>query len=206
MAINVQRRAFIGALGVAAAWPLAGRAQHNDGMRRIGALMNLAERDPEGQLRIGALREGLAKLGWMEGREVKFEYRWAGGDPERARAYAVELVRLKPDVIFAGTTFSMAALQHETSSVPVVFAQVADPVGAGFVPSLARPGGNITGFAQFEYAIGAKWLELLKQISPQVTRVGDHLRSGRSRSQGILTRDRGRRSINWDAGVHSLCA
>jgi ABC-type uncharacterized transport system substrate-binding protein len=133
--------------------------------------MNLAERDPEGQARTGALREGLAKLGWTEGRELQIEYRWFAGDPDRARAYAAELVKLKPEVIFAGATPSVAVLQRETRSVPIVFAQVADPVGAGFVASLARPGGNITGFASFEYAIAAKWLELLKQIAPQVTRV-----------------------------------
>src|SRR5262245_22874365 len=121
-------------------------------MRRIGVLMNLAERDPEGQARIGAFRDGLAKLG----RDLQIEYRWFAGDPDRARAYAAELVKLKPEVIFAGATPSVAALQPETRTVPIVFAQVADPVGAGFVASLARPGGNITGFASFEYAIAAK--------------------------------------------------
>jgi len=168
----VKRRDFITLLGGAAVtWPLAARAQQPEGRRRIGVLMNLAERDPESQARIGAFREGLAKLGWTEGRELQIEYRWFAGDSDRARAYAAELVKLKPEVIFAGTTASVVALQRETRSVPIVFAQVADPVGAGFVASLARPGGNITGFANFEYAIGAKWLELLKQIAPQVTRV-----------------------------------
>jgi ABC-type uncharacterized transport system substrate-binding protein len=171
MSPNVQRREFITLLGGAATWPLAARAQQPEGRRRIGVLMNLAERDPEGQARTGALREGLAKLGWTEGRELQIEYRWFAGDPDRARAYAAELVKLKPEVIFAGATPSVAVLQRETRSVPIVFAQVADPVGAGFVASLARPGGNITGFASFEYAIAAKWLELLKQIAPQVTRV-----------------------------------
>jgi ABC-type uncharacterized transport system substrate-binding protein len=168
----MRRREFITLLGGAAAvWPLAARAQQPEGRRRIGVLMNLAERDPEGQARTGALREGLAKLGWTEGRELQIEYRWFAGDPDRARAYAAELVKLKPEVIFAGATPSVAVLQRETRSVPIVFAQVADPVGAGFVASLARPGGNITGFASFEYAIAAKWLELLNQIAPQVTRV-----------------------------------
>src|SRR5215471_13585009 len=120
-------------------------------MRRIGVLMNLAESDPESQARIAVFREGLGKLGWTEGREVQIEYRWHAGDPDRARAYATELVRLKPDVIFAATASSLAALQRETRSVPIVFAQVSDPVGGGFVASLARPGGNLTGFAQFEY-------------------------------------------------------
>jgi putative ABC transport system substrate-binding protein len=168
----MRRRDFISLLaGAAAAWPLAARAQQGAHMRRIGALMNLAESDPEGQARIAAFREGLGKLGWTEGRELQIEYRWFAGDPERARAYAAELVKLKPDVIFAGATPSVAVLQRETRSVPIVFAQVADPVGAGFVASLARPGGNITGFALYEYTIAAKWLELLKQIAPQVTRV-----------------------------------
>jgi putative ABC transport system substrate-binding protein len=167
----MKRREFITLLGSsAAAWPLATRAQQ-PAVRHVGVLMNLAESDAEGQARIGALREGLAKLGWTEERELQIEYRWFAGDPDRARTYAAELVKLKPEVIFAGATPSVAVLQRETRSVPIVFAQVADPVGAGFVASLARPGGNITGFASFEYAIAAKWLELLKQIAPQVTRV-----------------------------------
>jgi putative ABC transport system substrate-binding protein len=170
---DVRRREFITLLGgaAAAAWPLTIQAQQSERMRRIAVLMNLAERDPESQARIAAFREGLGKLGWTEGRNVQIEYRWIAGDPDRARAYAAELVKLNPDVIFAATAPSLAPLQRETRSVPIVFAQVADPVGGGFVASLARPGGNITGFAQFEYAIGAKWLELLKQIAPQVARV-----------------------------------
>jgi putative ABC transport system substrate-binding protein len=168
----LKRREFVILLGSAAtAWPLLARAQQADRVRRIGVLMNLAESDPESQARIAAFREGLGKLGWNEGREVRIEYRWAGGDADRSRAYASDLVKLKPDVILAGATPSLASLQQETSSVPIVFAQVADPVGAGFVSSLAHPGGNITGFALFEYAIAAKWLELLKEIAPQVTRV-----------------------------------
>jgi putative ABC transport system substrate-binding protein len=166
----VKRRKFIALLGAATAWPLAARAQQ-PAVRHVGVLMNLAESDAEGQARIGALREGLAKLGWTEERELQIEYRWFAGDPDRAPTYAAELVKLKPEVIFAGATPSVAVLQRETRSVPIVFAQVADPVGAGFVASLARPGGNITGFASFEYTIAAKWLELLKQIAPQVTRV-----------------------------------
>jgi putative ABC transport system substrate-binding protein len=152
-------------------WPFAVRAQQADHMRRIGVLMNLTERDSEGQARIAAFREGLGRLGWSESREVQIEYRWAGGDPDRARAYAAELVKLTPDVIFAATTSSLALLQRETHSIPIVFAQVLDPVGAGFVASMARPGGNMTGFANYEYAIGAKWLEPLKEIAPQITRV-----------------------------------
>src|SRR5271166_543824 len=135
---HIRRREFFGALGtvlaflggVAASWPLATRAQQAKRMRRIGLLMNLAENDYEGQARIAAFRDGLGKLGWTEGREVKIEYRWFAGDPDRARTYAGELVALKPDVILASTTSALAPLQRETRSVPIVFAQVSDPVGA----------------------------------------------------------------------------
>ena len=172
MASHIERRKFLATLGgAAAAWPLAARAQQGERTRLIGVLTPLAEGDPEGQARIAAFREGLSKLGWTEGRDVQIEYRSFAGDRDRARAYAAELVNLKPDVIFAATTSSLAVLHQETRSVPIVFAQVADPVGGGFVASLARPGGNITGFSQYEYGIGAKWVELLKQIAPQVTRV-----------------------------------
>src|SRR6516164_3858374 len=148
----IGRRAFITLLGGAAAWPLAARAQQ-ERVRRLGVLMPTGERDPETQLRVGALREGLQKLGWVEGRNLRVEYRWGGGSQERTRTYAAELVALKPDVIFGAPT------------------SAAVPVGVGLVDSLARPGGNITGFAVFEYAIALKWLELLKQIAPHVTRV-----------------------------------
>jgi putative tryptophan/tyrosine transport system substrate-binding protein len=168
---HLGRREFVTLLGGAAAWPLAARAQQSEPMRRIGVLINLAESDPEGQARLAALREGLQKLGWTEGRNIQIDYRWTAGVPERAHAYAAELVALKPEVIFAAATSVVAPLQRETRTVPIVFAQVADPVGAGLVASLARPGGNITGFANFEFAIGAKWLELLKQIAPSVVRV-----------------------------------
>jgi putative tryptophan/tyrosine transport system substrate-binding protein len=172
MASHIGRRKFLAAFGGAVAtWPVAVRAQQAERMRRVGVLMNLAEGDSEGQARVAAFREALRKLGWTEGREVQIDYRWFAGDRDRAHVYAAELVKLKPDVIFAAASSSLAPLQRETRSVPIVFAQVADPVAAGFVASMARPGGNITGFAQFEYAIGAKWLELLKQIAPQVTRV-----------------------------------
>ena len=171
MASHIRRRKFLATLGGAAvAWPLVARAQQ-ERMRRIGVLTPLAEGDREGQARIAAFREGLGKLGWTEGRDVQIEYRSFAGDRDRAHVYAAELVNLKPDVIFAATTSSLAVLHQETRSVPIVFAQVADPVGGGFVASLARPGGNITGFSQYEYGIGAKWVELLKQIAPQVTRV-----------------------------------
>src|SRR5262245_7814518 len=140
-------------------------------MRRIGVLMNLTAEDPESPARLAAFAQGLADLGWTIGRNLRIEYRWAGGDPERIRKDAEELVALTPDLILSSGTPTVAALQKATRSVPIVFAQVVDPVGAGFVEGLARPGGNITGFSVFEYGISGKWLELLKEIAPGVTRV-----------------------------------
>ena len=167
----IRRREFITLLGgAAAAWPFAARAEQAERMRRIGVLSGFAENDPEMKARLAALRQGLEGLGWSEGRNIKIDYRWGAGDPGRQRAYAAELVASKPDVIFATPSSVLAAVQRETRTIPVVFAQIPDPVGAGFVASLAHPGGNITGFALFEFAIGAKWLELLKQIAPSVTR------------------------------------
>jgi putative ABC transport system substrate-binding protein len=136
----------------------------------VGVLLSLSADDPEGQLRVAAFRDGLEKLGWREGNDLRVDVRSAG-DPTRARDHATQLVAMKPDVIFAAPTSSVAALQRATRDVPIVFAQVTDPVGSGLVANLARPGGNITGFAAFEFALGAKWLELLKQIAPSVTRV-----------------------------------
>jgi putative ABC transport system substrate-binding protein len=167
----MNRRDAMTLLGGAAAWPLAARAQQADMIRRIGVLLSASETDPEGQTRVAALREALQELGWTEGRNLKIDYRWAASGLGLERAYAAELVASKPDVIFAAPSSVLAAVQRETRTIPVVFAQVADPVAAGFVASLARPGGNITGFALFEFSIGAKWLELLKQIAPSVTRV-----------------------------------
>ena len=167
----MKRRAFITLVGGAVAWPLAARAQQAEQMRRIGVLMNLAADDPEGQARIVAFVQGLQELGWTDGRNVRIDIRWAAGDAERFRRYAAEVVALTPDVIVAVSSPAVAALQQATRTVPIVFAQVIDPVGAGFVESLARPGGNTTGFLVFEYGIGAKWLEVLKEITPHVTRV-----------------------------------
>jgi putative ABC transport system substrate-binding protein len=166
----MERRAFITLLGgAAAAWPLSARAQQSGQMRRIGVLMPYARDDPEAQARITAFVQGLQKLGWTEGRNLQLEYRGDSGDLQKA---AAELVALSPDVIFASTTPAVAALQQATRSVPIVFANVGDPVGGGFVDSLAKPGGNITGFAVFDYDMGAKWVELLKEIAPNVTNVG----------------------------------
>ncbi len=167
----MKRREFITFLGgAAAAWPLAARAQQRERMRRIGVLMTLAADDPEGQARLTAFVQGLQELGWTDGRNVRIDYRWAAGDAERARRYAAELVALAPDVILAHGGSIVPSLLQATRTVPIVFTQTPDPVGAGFVNSLARPGGNVTGFTIFEYGISAKWLELLKEIAPRVTR------------------------------------
>jgi putative ABC transport system substrate-binding protein len=166
----MRRRDFITLVGGSAvAWPLALRAQQSGQMRRIGVLMPYARDDPEGQARVTAFLQGLQKLGWTEGHNLQVEYRWGTGDLQKA---ATELVALSPDVIFANSTQVVAALQQATRSVPIVFAQVADPVSGGFVDSLARPGGNITGFTVFDYDMGAKYVELLKEIAPYVTHVG----------------------------------
>jgi putative tryptophan/tyrosine transport system substrate-binding protein len=167
----MRRRQFITLLSGAAAWPLAARAQQSEMMRRIGVLMGAVSNNPSGQARIAAFQQGLQQLGWAEGRNVRIETRWpAPGNADDIRRYAVELVALGPDVILATGSSSMAPLLQETRAVPIVFVQVVDPVGGGFVDSLARPGGNATGFTNFEYGLGAKWLELLKQIAPSVTR------------------------------------
>ncbi len=171
MTIGIGRRQFITALGgVAVSWPRAAHAQQPEQMRHIGALMNLTADDPESQRRVAAFVQELQQLGWAEGRNVRIEIRWGAGDGERIRAYAAELVALAPDVILAGGAITVGPLQQASHAVPIVFAGVTDPVGAGFVASLARPGGNATGFTFFEYGVSGKWLELLKQIAPSVTR------------------------------------
>jgi putative ABC transport system substrate-binding protein len=166
----VKRREFITLLGGAAAWPLAARAQQPERMRRIGVFNAQAASDPDAQANMTAFLQGMQQLGWTEGRNVRIDHRWAGGDPANIRKYAAELVALAPDVILASGATTTAPLLQASSTVPIVFAIVPDPVGAGFVASLSRPGGNVTGFMQFEYDLSAKWLELLKQIAPGVTR------------------------------------
>ena len=167
----MRRRAFIAALGGAAAWPVVGRAQQSGGLRRIGVLMYVPENDPQGARFFAAFRQGLQELGWADGRNVRIDTRWTGGgDADLFRKYAAELVGLGPDVILAATTQALTALRQATRIVPIVFVGVIDPVGAGLIASVARPGGNATGFTLFEYAIGSKWLELLKEIAPGVTR------------------------------------
>jgi putative ABC transport system substrate-binding protein len=166
-----RRREFITLLGGAAACPLAARAQQPQKMRRIGVLMNLAADDPEALSRITAFVQGLQQLGWTEGRNMRIDTRWGAGDAARFHRYAEELLALVPDVVLASGTPAIQALQQATRTVPIVFASVGDPVGMGLVASLARPGGNVTGFTPMEFGFGAKWLELLKEIAPRVTRV-----------------------------------
>jgi putative ABC transport system substrate-binding protein len=166
----MKRRTFIVAVGSTLAWPLVPDAQETNQMRRLGILVSVAADDPDGKARVGALVEGLQQLGWTDGRNVQIEYRWAAGSASDLREYATELVALAPKVIFAGGGTSLGALLQVTRAVPIVFAIVPDPVGSGFVESLARPGGNATGFMQLEYNLSGKWLELLKQISPDVAR------------------------------------
>ena len=168
----MRRREFITILsGAAAMWPLPARAQQSDRVRRIGVLIASTADDPEWQARLAAFQQGLQQLGWSDGRNVHIDTRWASTKPDDIRKQAVELVALTPDVIFAGTgTATVAPLLQATRTLPIVFALVIDPVGAGFIDSLARPGGNATGFTIFEYGMSGKWLELLKQIAPTVTR------------------------------------
>ena len=167
----MRRRQFLSLIGASCIWPLAAHAQQPERIRRIGVVLALSEQDAEIQTRIAAFRKELERLGWREGRNLHVEYRWAAADPNLKRTYVAELVAQKPDLIFAAPTSMAAAVQRETRSIPVVFAQVADPVAEGLVNSLAHPGGNITGFSHFEFGIGAKWLEVLKEIAPNVTRV-----------------------------------
>jgi putative ABC transport system substrate-binding protein len=166
------RREFITLLGSAAAtWPISARAQQPDRMRRIGVLMGYAEDDPEAQSRLAAFTQRLAALGWAEGQNLRIDYRWAAGNANLASAFAKELLALQPEVILSNTTPVTAALHRETRTVPLVFLIVSDPIGSGFVESLPRPGGNITGFVNLEASLVEKWIELLKEIAPEVVRV-----------------------------------
>jgi putative ABC transport system substrate-binding protein len=166
----MRRREFITLLGGAAAtWPLSGRAQEPDRVRRIGALISLAENDPEAQAWISSFTRRLQELGWTAGRNVRIDFRW--GVAEQARVVAAEAVAAAPDVILADGTQAMAALRKESGTVPIIFVQIPDPIGIGIVPSLARPGGNVTGFTHYEYSTAGKWLEVLKEIAPNIERV-----------------------------------
>jgi putative ABC transport system substrate-binding protein len=167
----IRRREFITLLGGAAAgWPLAARAQQGDRVRRIGVLVGLDENDPVARPRISAFTQALADLGWTDGRNVRMDLRWGGGDTSRIRALAQELVGLQPDIILAIATPATAAVQRETRTIPVVFVLVGDPVASGIVPRLDRPSGNVTGFGILEPSLGSKWLELLSEIAPGLKR------------------------------------
>jgi putative ABC transport system substrate-binding protein len=171
----MRRREFISLLAAAAAAPLppvAADAQQPQGNRRMGVLHSAAENDPEGQERLAALRQGLKALGWREGRNLRIDYRWAAGDAARVKAFAAELVALAPDAILTSTTIGVRELHRLTRTIPIVFANVADPIGSKLVSNLPHPGENVTGFTTVEYAIAGKWLEILKEIAPRITRVG----------------------------------
>ena len=183
----MRRREFISLLGgAAAAWPLSARAQQDQRVRRIGVLSALAEDDPESVARRPAFEQALKVLNWTNGNNLRIDYRWAaGGMPSDTRKLAAEIIALEPDVILLSGTSVVAPVIQATRTIPIVFVQVIDPVGSGFIKSLARPGGNITGFTQFEYSLAAKWVELLKEIAPHVTRaavIRDHTRGMESAS------------------------
>ena len=168
----MRRRAFIKLIGGAsAAWPLAARAQQGERFRRIGVLVNAAADEPEFQSYLASFIQGLRQLGWTEGQNFRIDVRWNAGDAGLSRTYAAELLGLMPDVILAGSTINLTVIQQATSTVPVVFVQVADPVAQGFVASMRRPGGNATGFSLFEFSLGGKWVDLLKQLAPRLARV-----------------------------------
>ena len=168
----IQRREFITLLGgAAAAWPLVARAQQGERMRRVGLLIQFTESDPQGQARIAAFREELQKRGWRIGSNLQIDYRWAVSNDELARSAAVELLELTPDVISANSTVPLRAVQQATRTVPIVFTTIIEPIGQGFVSSLAHPGGNTTGFSYLVVSIGGKWMDLLKDIAPRVVRV-----------------------------------
>ena len=172
MTAFIGRRTFITLLsGAAMVWPLAARAQQPERMRRIGVLMGYPDGDAEGQVSLAAFQQRLQELGWTEGRNIQIDTRWAGADPNKARTFAKEILGMIPDVIVPSTNLVTAILQRETSSIPIVFVLVGDPVGSGFVATMARPGGNLTGFSVFEPAIGGKWLEIFREIAPNTSRV-----------------------------------
>jgi putative ABC transport system substrate-binding protein len=172
----MKRREFITLLGGAGVWPLAVLAQQADRMRRIGVVMAYTESDPNGQVQVAAFKQQLQKLGWMEGSNIQIEFRYAADDPARIRTLARELLDLRSDVMVSNSNFVTTLLQSVVHSVPLVFVSVSDPIGSGFVKDLARPGGNVTGFANFQPSMGGKWLEKLREIAPQVERVGFLLR------------------------------
>jgi putative ABC transport system substrate-binding protein len=168
---NMRRRQFIKLLGGAAAWPLAAHAQQSERMRRVGLLLGYSEGDTEGQASVAVFRQRLQELGWTEGRNIRIDTRWTGADPNKARAFAKELIGMAPDVIVPSSNLVTEIVQQETRTIPIVFVFVGDPVGSGFVTNVARPGGNLTGFPVFETAIAGKWLEIFNEVAPRVDRV-----------------------------------
>jgi putative tryptophan/tyrosine transport system substrate-binding protein len=182
----MRRREFITLLGGAAAWPLPVRAQQGERMRRVGVLMPYPEGDAEGQASVAALQRGLQDLGWTEGRNIRFDIRWAGGNPDKARTFAKELIGMTPDVIVPSSNQITSILQQETRTIPIVFVLVGDPIGSGYIANMAQPEGNLTGFAVLENAIGGKWLDTLKEIAPQVSRVGFILHPETPANVGLL--------------------
>ena len=174
----IKRREFIAGLGSAAAWPIAARAQQGERVRRIGVLMNAAATETEFQANLAAFTQGLGQLGWTEGQNLRIDVRWNAGDAELARIYAAQLIGLMPDVILVASTIGLTTIRQATSTVPVVFVQVADPIAQGFVGSVTRPSGNITGFSIMEFSLGGKWLDLLKQVAPGLARVEVMFNSG----------------------------
>ena len=172
MTAKMKRREFITLLGGAAAWPVAARAQQHEQMRRVGVLISSTGNDPQGRRQIAAFQQGLQELGWMEGQNVRIDFRFLGDEPNRLKAYAAELVALKPDALLASGQTEVVALQQEAITIPIVFTQVNDPVGAGLVKTLARPGGSATGFTPTEFSIGGKMLEVLRDLVPDVKQVG----------------------------------
>ncbi|MGO9946835.1 MAG: ABC transporter substrate-binding protein [Steroidobacteraceae bacterium] len=183
----MKRREFITALGgVAAGWPLVVRAQQGGPPRRIAILLPYFDGDPEGKAVVAAFKGGLEGLGWTEGRNIRFDIRWAGGDPDKARTFAKELVAMAPDVIVPSSNLVTTIMQQETRSIPIVFILVGDPVGSGYVASMAQPGGNLTGFAVLENAIAGKWVQILQEIAPTLSRVGFMLHPETPANVGLL--------------------
>ena len=200
MPVNIGRRELIAALGSAVAWPLAARAQQGDRMRRVGVLMGSAQDDPQGQARVSAFAQGLQQLGWSDGRNVRIDIRWSAENIADTRKLAAEVVALAPDVILASGSPAVGALQQTTRTVPIVFATAGDPVGAGFVDSLSRPGGNITGFAVFEYTIGGEMAGAAQRDFAAHDARGGPPRSGRSSRARPVRRDPDRCVIVWGGG------
>ena len=184
--MGTKRRDFIAVLGGAAVMPFAARAQQPEQVRRIGVLMSLAANDPEGRGMSAAFVQGMSQLGWNQGSNLHIEWRWAAGDGERLRTYAAELATLRPDVILLNGTPALTAVRQHTQTTPIVFVNVGDPVGSGLIASLARPGGHITGFTNYEYSMGGKWLELLKEVTPRVTRCLAVFNSENAAHKGLL--------------------